>query len=89
MTTIADLAEAWMASVDHHTGSVGRLAFWVEHLGHLDVADVTEAHVDQALDALVRRGKLKAGRGALSNAVPTGKPLSGATVNRYIDPAHQ
>lgn len=34
--------------------------------------------------ALQKRGKLKAGRGAAREAVPTGEPLAGSTINRLI-----
>jgi hypothetical protein len=63
MTTLREAAQAWIACVEHGSGSLGRIAFWIEQLGDRPIADITEQDVDLALVALVRRGKLKGGRG--------------------------
>ena len=84
MTTLREAAQAWIACVEHQTGSLGRIAYWVDQLGDKALADVTEDDVDQALVVLAQRGKLKAGRGSLCIPVRTGKPLAPASINRYI-----
>ena len=84
MTTFKEVAEAWVASREHCTGSLGRIQFWVDQFGSQPIESISEDDVDQALTRLVKRGKLKAGRGSARKAVPTGEPLSGATINRFI-----
>ncbi|EED34318.1 site-specific recombinase, phage integrase family [Luminiphilus syltensis NOR5-1B] len=84
MTTFQDVAEAWIASREHCVGSLGRIQFWVEEFGDQPIDAITEDAVDQALVRLAKRGKLKAGRGSARRAVPTGKPLAGSTINRFI-----
>ena len=61
MTTFRELAEAWIASREHCTGSLGRIQFWVDQFGHKSIESITEDDVDRALIALTQRGKLKAG----------------------------
>ena len=46
-------------------------------------AEITEHDVDKALEALVARGKLKPGING-KPAKPTGEPLAGSTINRFI-----
>lgn len=84
MTTLREAALAWIACVEHGSGSLGRIAFWIEQLGDKPIADITEQDVDLALVALARRGKLKAGRGRLNPPIPTGQPLAPASINRFI-----
>ncbi|MEM6301289.1 MAG: site-specific integrase [Pseudomonadota bacterium] len=84
MTTIRELADAWIASREHHTGSIGRIQFWVSQFGDTAVGEVTEADVDRAVQALVQRGKLRGGRGCARVPTPTGEPLAGSTVNRFV-----
>lgn len=82
--TFKFVAEAWIASREHCTDSLGRIQFSVQRFGPIPIDKVTEDDVDRALVCLVNRGKLKGGRGKSSVATPTGEPLSGATVNRFV-----
>jgi len=81
MTTLREAAQAWIACVEHGSGSLGRIAFWIEQLGDKPIADITEQDVDLALVALARRGKLQ---GGLNPPIPTGQPLAPASINRVI-----
>ena len=82
MTTFKDVAEAWIASREHGSGSLGRIQFWIEQLGHLPIDGISDDQVDDAISALVARGKLT---GGISGAgQPTGKPLAGSTINRFV-----
>lgn len=82
MTTFKDVAEAWIASREHGSGSLGRIQFWIEQLGHLPIDGISDDQVDDAISALVARGKLT---GGISGAgQPTGKPLAGSTINRLV-----
>ena len=83
MTTFREVTEAWIASKEHCAGSLGRIQFWVDQFGYLPITEVGEDDVDRALEALVARGKLKPGRNG-QPATPTGEPLAGSTVNRFI-----
>ena len=83
MTTFLEVVAALIASREHCAGSLGRLQFWVDQFGHLPITEVGEDDVDRALEALVARGKLKPGRDGRP-ATPTGEPLAGSTVNRFI-----
>ena len=83
MTTFQDVSEAWIVSREHCTGSLGRIKFWVDQFGSTPITDITEDDVDRALEALVARGKVKPGRNG-QPATPTGEPLAGSTVNRFI-----
>ena len=83
MTTFRELAEAWIASREHCTGSLGRIQFWIDQFGHKSIESITEDDVDRALIALTQRGKLKAGRHG-QPAQPTGEPLAGSTINRFV-----
>ena len=83
MTTFQNVSEAWIVSREHCTGSLGRIQFWVDQFGSIPITDITEDDVDRALEALVARGKVKPGRNG-QPATPTGEPLAGSTVNRFI-----
>jgi integrase len=48
---------------------------------------IKPAHINEGLRRLCKRGKLKAGGGAHTETKTTGKPLSKATVNRYLSQA--
>lgn len=84
MARFKDVVEAYVASRELDAASLTRLAFWTEALGDKEVADITAEDVDVALIALAERGRLKGGKLA---ATPAGKPLAGATVNRYLTQA--
>ena len=83
MTTLKETINAMVASSpDLDSGSLHRLEFWVGQLGTLLISDISADHVDDALDVLVRRGKLRTGRRITTES--SGKPLSPATVTRYV-----
>ena len=82
MSTLAQLIDAFMASDSPaDIGSHGRLSFWREQIGHLEVTAITPDDVDDVIVELARRGKLKAGRNI--TATPSGQPLAPATLTRY------
>ncbi len=83
MTTLADTIDAMMASNEAmDIGSQHRLQFWQEQLGDMALTDITADEVDDALDVLVARGRLRAGRGVKTTT--SGKPLAPSTLTRYI-----
>lgn len=47
MATFKELAEAWIASREHRSGSLGRIRFWVDEFGTLQVDQISEDRVDQ------------------------------------------
>lgn len=74
------VVDAFVASRQWDASSLGRLEFWVQCLGNLEVSSVTIDDVDNALLRLAERGRLQAGR---RPPAMTGVALKGATVNRY------
>lgn len=83
MTTLNDTIDAMVAShLDLDCGSLHRLEFWKSQLGQHQLRDISADDVDGALDVLVSRGKLRAGRSL--NTQSTGKPLAPATITRYV-----
>ena len=83
MISFRHVAEAWIASKHHGSGSIGRISFWVEQFSDTPIGEITEEQVDNAVLALIRRGKLYGGIGPKAG-LPTGTPLSGSTINRFI-----
>lgn len=62
-----------------------RIQFFIDQFGDLDVTAITTETVELAMDELVRRGKTKVMRTRDGvKIVPTGKPLSPASRNRYL-----
>ena len=83
MTTLFEAIDAMVASSrELDSGYLHRLQFWQDQLGRLPLGEVTADDVDDALDVLVTRGKLRTGRGVRTES--SGKPLSPATVTRYV-----
>ena len=83
MTTLANIIDAMMVSDSPaDIGSLGRVNFWREQLGHLPITEVTEDQVEDAIVFLAKRGKLSAGRGIATR--PTGRPLAPASLTRYM-----
>lgn len=80
--TVDELARAFLASVDARGCIVGKMEFWAVTLEQRVMVSITADDVDEAMATLSRRGKLKPVRNG--DPVPTGKPLSGATMNRYL-----
>jgi integrase len=84
MALFSAVVEAFIASRELDRASLGRLAFWTEHLGGIEVASITPDDIDAALVKLAERGRLLAGKRA---TVVAGSPLAGSTVNRYLTQA--
>jgi len=84
MTTLKIVADAWIASVHQPSGSLGRIRYWVEQFGDVAIDSISEDDVDIAIGRLIKRGKLQGGIGIYSSSPPTGEPLKGSTVNRYV-----
>ena len=82
MPTLKTVVDGFVCQRDYDNATLGRLAFWVDQLGDLELAAITDEDVDAALIRLAERGKLRAGRGL--QAEPVGKPLAGVTLNRYV-----
>ena len=82
MATLSAVVDAFVASREHDRATLGRLAFWVDHLGGRDLAEITPEDVDAALVRLAERGRLIPRRG--HDTAPAGSPLAGSTFNRYI-----
>ena len=82
MTTLNDLTEAYIASRDWDSATLGRLAFWRQQIGPFPIEEITEDQVDQAITNLVKRGRLRPGGGKV---IPTGNPLAASSVK----PLHQ
>lgn len=84
MALFKNVVEAYIASRELDCGSLSRLDFWTDTLGHLEVAAITAEDIDNALVKLAERGRLLAGRRKTAAA---GRPLAGSTVNRYLTQA--
>lgn len=84
MTTFQQVADAWVATQNLHSGEISRLAFWVDEFGSTPIANISEEDVDNAIARLRLRGKLVAGRGTLRKPMETGRPLAESTINRSI-----
>ena len=82
MSTLRSTIDAYVASREVDRATLSRLAFWNDELGALELAAITPEAVDQALVRLAERGRLR----PLCNrpTTPSGKPLAGSTLNRYI-----
>lgn len=84
MALFSTVVEAYIASHELDAGSLSRLAYWTDTLGDRDMAAITPEDIDAALVALAARGRLKGGK---RDTTGTGKPLAGATLNRYLSTA--
>jgi hypothetical protein len=84
MALFKNVIEAYVASRELDPASLTRLAFWADTLGDREVAHITAEHVDAALVKLAERGRLTGGKRPTTAA---GKPLAGATINRYLSTA--
>jgi integrase len=82
MQSLKSVMDAFTASREFDVATLGRLAWWDAQLGTRPFAEITPDEVDAALVALAQRGKLRPVRNG--PAVPTGQPLGGATLNRYV-----
>ncbi|GAB1394913.1 hypothetical protein MASR1M60_30770 [Rhodocyclaceae bacterium] len=82
MQNLKSVMDAFTASREFDRGSISRLAWWADHLGDKPLTSITQDDVDACLIKLAERGKMRPTRNG--PAVPTGKPLSGSTINRFI-----
>ena len=82
MSTLKDVVEAFVAAREYDRATLSRLHFWVQQFGDRELADITPDEVDAAMVRLAERGRLKPIRNGTTGKA--GKPLSGATLNRYI-----
>jgi len=84
--SFSDMALAIVASYSGRDPSfAARVDYWVSFFSHKDISTITTDDVDDGIDALVRRGKIKVlttDQGVTKTL--TGQPLSPATVNRYV-----
>lgn len=85
--TFRDLADVYISCRKTASPSLRcYMQFWVQALGDRVAADITGDDIQDALDALMRRGRLhnRGGpRAAETNLVRLGKPLSAGTINRH------
>jgi len=84
MITFRELCDAYVAqkNTGDRSGELGRLAFWLAHLGDQDITTITEDHIHAGMVKLTKRGRLAAGRNTRTRK--TDKPLKGSTKNRYL-----
>lgn len=80
--TLKVLIEGYLAAKDRPSDVPGRLVFWLDALGDLPITEITPEAVDSAIVRLAERGRLQPRRH--SEHAPTGKPLAGATLTRYV-----
>ena len=87
-TLVRDLVDQYMKQyTGRDTTRVTRLAFWVTTLGDLPIGEVTDDHVDAAMQQLAqRKARYFAGKDADGAPVfrSKGAPPSGPTRNRYL-----
>ena len=81
MPTLAQTIDGLIASRNPDAGTRSRLAYWRDALGERELVEITIDDVDAALVALATRGRL---RPSSKGTTPTGKPLKGSTINRYL-----
>lgn len=84
MALFKDVVEAFVASREVDQATLSRLAFWVDTLGEKEIGAITADDIDAALLKLAERGRLTAGK---RDTARSGKPLAGATINRYLTQA--
>ena len=84
MALFSTVVEAFVASRKFDQATLSRLAFWVEHLGALEVSAITPEDIDTALVRLAERGRLVGGKRPTKASA---QPLAGSTVNRYLTQA--
>ncbi|MFM8443657.1 MAG: hypothetical protein ACKN9W_10030, partial [Methylococcus sp.] len=82
MPTLRATIDGFTASRELDRATLARLAFWDAELGSLELNAITPEHVDSALVRLAERGRLRPLRNRPTT--PSGKPLAGSTMNRYI-----
>ena len=80
------LAEAAIAAYSgRDPGFARRIHFWITFFGNKDITTLTAADIEDGIDALIARGKLKTlTRPGESLLATTGEPLAPSTINRYV-----
>ena len=85
--TVQSIVDAYMkVYAGRDTTRLQRLSWWCTRMGAVTMAELTDDHVFEALEALAtQRGRYYAGKDADGRAVMKAKrrPLSPATLNRY------
>lgn len=86
--TFSDLARGIVATYQGRVPDFPRMVdFWIGQFNERKVSTLTNSDVEDGLDALMQRGRLKAINRRDGNPVEivqTGEPLSPATVNRHL-----
>jgi integrase len=77
-----DFANAMMAARGSDSRFKSVASYWIQYFNTKDHLSITVDDVDAGIAALALRGKLKQIRG--KGLVPSGQPLTGATLNRHI-----
>ena len=79
-SVLGDARPARRSNAGHH------IAWWLDQLGTLSLAEITSDHIAQGRDALSSQPyvRAKASHGQDGATVPTAYKRSGATVNRYL-----
>ena len=84
--SFSDMAQAIVASYTGRDPSfAARVDYWVNFFGHTDITTITTDDVEDGIDALVKRGKIKVL--TTSSGVTktlTGEPLAPSTINRHV-----
>ena len=84
--SFSDMAQAIVAS---YTGRdrtfAARVDYWVNFFDHKDITTITTNDIEDGIDALIKRGKIKVltTTSGVTKTL-TGKPLSPSTVNRHV-----
>lgn len=88
-----DLSQAVIAAYSGRDPSFpSRLQFWIDHFGNQDITTITSDDIEDGVDSLIARGKFQVlvdrtnenKRKRSAALIPTGKPLSPSTINRYV-----
>lgn len=84
LLTFKDVVDAYIASRSgsDDSSTLSRLAFWCEVMGDKVLTQVDEDDIRDGLNALRIRGAMGYKRG--QGLVPLGKPISDATLDRYV-----
>lgn len=76
------LIEGYLAACERPSDVPGRLEFWLKELGNIPITDISADAVDAAMVRLAERGKVQPRRN--KEWIPTGRPLAGSTLTRYV-----
>jgi integrase len=84
--SFSDAAHAVIAAYSGRDPSFStRVQFWINQFGERDISTITTDDIEDGLDALIKRGKLRVTVAAgVTTIAPTGQKLSGSSVNRYV-----